>query len=166
MQPVLSPLPRNADVTALRDEEPQLTSSKHTKYRSIFGGLLCLTVCTRPDLSFAVTTLAQQVHAPGNRHIADAKRVIRYVAGTAKLGLKYTRSLTLSSKSFRAHVYADWGGDNDLRASAIGYVVDINETPVSWRTKRQTVLSLSSAESEYIVLSECAKQVTWIRKMF
>ena len=163
---VHAPLSKNADIIALRDDEMKLNSSEHTAYRSIVGGLLYLAFCTRPDLSCAVTTLARQVHAPGTRHMMHAKRVLRYVAGTACLGLKYSRSQLLSPKSFRAHVDADWGGDKDSRASATGYVIDINGTPVSWRTKRQTVVALSSAESEHIALSECAKQVKWMRKMY
>ena len=95
-----------------------------------------------------------------------AKRVLRYVPGMVSLGLRYLRSELLTPASIRAHVDADCGVDKDSRASTTGFVNDINSTPVSWRRKKQTIISLSSAESEYIALSECTKQVTWLRKLF
>ena len=164
---VHTPLPVNADITYKKEDEEQLSSSQHSSYRSIIGGLLYLSVGTRPDISYSVSALARHCHAPTKRHMSLVKRVLRYVAGTVTLGLKYPRSgQTLSPRSIAVHVDADWGGCKDTRRSTTGYVITINGTPIAWRTRRQTIIALSSAESEYIALSECGKHITWSRKLY
>ena len=164
---VHTPLPIDADITPKKENEPALNHKDHARYRSMVGGLLYLAVGTRPDISFAVSVLARQVHKPAARHLSYLKRILRYIAGTVTLGLEYPRSVqTLSPLSIAAHVDADWGGCRATRKSTTGYVITINGAPIVWRTRRQTIIALSSAESEYIALSECAKHLSWIRKLF
>ena len=163
---VLSPLPEHADVLGAGPDDDMLTPKAHAEYRSAIGGLLYLAVSTRPDLSYSVTVLARQLHAPTMRHMVLLKRVLRYVAGTVTLGLWYRRSGPLSSTSLAAFADADWGGCKDTRRSTTGYIISINKAPILWKSRRQTVIALSSAESEYVALSECAKTLSWVRKLF
>ena len=164
---VYTPLPQNADITPKREDESILPRDQHSLYRSIIGGLLYLSVGTRPDISFSVSVLARHCHAPTRRHMLYLKRVLRYVAGTVTLGLSYPRSgQTLSPRSIAVHVDADWGGCKETRRSTTGYIITINGTPIAWRTRRQTIIALSSAESEYIALSDSGKHITWSRKLY
>ena len=162
-----TPLPVNADVTPKKPEEQILDCDNHSRYRSLVGGLLYLSVSTRPDISFSVSALARQVHAPTKRHSAYLKRILRYIAGTISLGLNFPRSAgTLSPNSIAAHVDTDWGVCRETRRSTTGYVITINGPPILWRTRRQTIIALSSAQSEYIAMSDCAKHLSWTRKLF
>ena len=113
---VHTPLPVTADVTYKKEDEEQLSSSQRTSYRYIIGVLLYLSVGTRPDISYSVSALARHCHAPTKRHMSLVKRILRYVAGTVTLGLKYPRSgQTLSPRSIAVHVDADWDGCKDTR---------------------------------------------------
>ena len=94
------------------------------------------------------------------------KRILRYLVGTFRVGLKYKSSKDLTTSSLSAYVDADWGGCKETKKSTTGYAICINNTPISWKTKNQSMIALSSAEAEYIALSECAKQLIWTRKIF
>jgi len=163
---VRTPLPLNADLLPAHPHERLLPPAEHSDYRSTIGGLLYLAVSTRPDLSFPVSVLARNVHAPTPRHQALLKRILRYVAGTVEYGLHFRSGVEISPDSFVACVDADWGGCKDTRRSTTGFLIAVNGAPVYWRSKRQTVIALSSAESEYLALSSCAKEVSWLRKLF
>ena len=136
-------------------------------YRSIIRRLLYLPIGTRPDISYSVSALARHCYAPTKRHMSVVKRVLRYVAGTVTLGLKYPLSgQTLSPSLVGVHVDADWGRCKDTSRSTNVYVTNINGTPIACRSRRQTVIALPSAESEYITLSECGKHISWSRKLY
>jgi len=157
---VQTPLPANAKLLPASEYEPPLNNSDHAAYRAIIDGMLYLSVCTRPDISFPVAVLARQMHAPVARHFTLLKRILRYFAGTTHLGLHYSRQGPLSPSSLGAAVDANWGGDQETRRSTTGYLIAINGSPIYWKSCRQTVLALSSAESEYVALSSCAKDVS------
>ena len=131
----------------------------------MIGGLSYLATCTRPDLTFTVSALARYLHDPSYYHLCHAKRVMRYVAGTKNYGIFYP-ARPLTSLTMDASVDSDWGADVETRRSVTGFVVTINGSPIYWRSKRQTIVSLSSGEAEYMALSSCAREVTWLRKLF
>ena len=83
----------------------------------------------------------------------------------------FTRIMCFSSAAFLpfslvAYADADWGGCIDTRRSTTGFFIVVNDTPIVWKSKKQTGTALSSGEAEYIALSTCAKEVSWIRKLF
>ena len=163
---VRTPLPLKADVLPAREDEATLDNQRHKQYRSIIGSLLYLAVCTRPDISFSVSVLARQVHAPTARHMALLKRILRFVSGTVSNGLKYPRSVKLLPRSLVAAVDADWGGCKETRKSTSGWIIAVNGALVIWRTRKQTIIATSSAEAEYIALFDYAKHVSWMRKLY
>ncbi|XP_060969457.1 uncharacterized mitochondrial protein AtMg00810-like [Cannabis sativa] len=128
------------------DGEPLANPSE---YRSIIGGLQYLTH-TRPDLSFAVNKLSQFLQSPTTVHWSAAKRVLRYLKGTAYHGphIKHSDRLSITGYSD-----ADWACSPDDRRSLAGYCVYLGETLVSWSSKKQSVISRSSTESEYRALA-------------
>ncbi len=112
-----TPLPTKADLFPATEDETILSPSERNTYRSLIGSLLYLAVCTRPDISFSVSVLARQVHAPTKHHMGLLKRVLLYIAGTVHFGLMFPRSDKLSSRSLHSAVDVDWGGCRDTRKS-------------------------------------------------
>jgi len=84
-------LPNNADLTPKREDENMLSTEQHSRYRSIIGGLLYLSVGIRPDISFSILVLARHCHEPTKRHMVYLKCILRYVVGTVTFGLTYPR---------------------------------------------------------------------------
>ena len=120
-----------------------------TAYQSLAGALQYLTF-TRPDLTYAVQQVCLHMHDPRESHLAALKRLLRYVRGTVDLGLVLHRS---SSAELVVYINADWAGCPDTRRSTSGYAVFLGGNLVSWSSKRQPVVSRSSAEAEYWIVA-------------
>jgi hypothetical protein len=115
---------------------------------------------SRPDIAFAVNKLAQYSSNPGQGHWNLAKRVLQYLNTTRNSKLR------LGGEQLCLHTYsdADFAGDTEDRKSMGGYVVFLGEGAISWSSKKQSLVALSSTESEYIVLSDAACEVLWVRR--
>ena len=165
VKPADTPLPSKCNLNTATEKDETLSPEDHRRYRSLIGGLAYLAICTRPDIAFAVSTLSRQLHAPAKRHLILAKRVVRYIAGTADKKIFYPRS-TGASEPLMAYADADWAGCHDTRRSTTGILIKINNAPVYWASKRQSLVTLSSAEAEYVSLSQCGKQIINLRRLF
>ena len=130
-------------------------------YRSIIGGLNYLTH-TRPDIMYSVNVLSRFMHKPTRLHLGAAKRVLRYVAGTVDFGLWYSKS---TNGTMYGYSDSDWGGCVDNRKSTSGQVFYLGSTAVSWSSKKQDVVALSSSEAEYIAVASASCQAIWLRRM-
>ncbi|KAK1660667.1 hypothetical protein QYE76_048826 [Lolium multiflorum] len=130
-----------------------------TEYRSLAGALQYLTL-TRPDVSYAVQQICLHMHAPCAPHLALVKRVLRYVRGTLEFGLHLRAS---SSTTLTAYSDADWAGCPDSRRSTSGYCVYYGDSLISWSSRRQTIVSRSSAEDEYRAVAHAVAECCWIR---
>nr|AAK53852.1 Putative retroelement [Oryza sativa Japonica Group] len=129
-----------------------------TRYRNLVGALQYLTL-TRPDLSFSVNKVCQYLHAPTTEHWAVAKRILRYLKHTVKLGLKISKSNSLLVSAFSD---ADWAGCLDDRLSTGGFAVFIGPNLVSWSARKQATVSSSSTEAEYKALANATAKIMWI----
>ncbi|UYV75490.1 hypothetical protein LAZ67_13000394 [Cordylochernes scorpioides] len=134
---------------------------KHVPYRELIGSLLYLANSSRPDMTFAVTKLAQFCSNPGERHWQAAKHILRYLQATKNVSLIYKRG----SDDILAFSDSDWANDIDDRLSTSGSAVTINGCLVSWRSKKQNCVSLSTMESEYIALAQTTKEILWIAQI-
>jgi hypothetical protein len=141
------------------DEE--IAEMKSVPYMSIVGSLLYLSLCMRPDIAFSVNSVSRFSQNPGYKHWIASKRILRYLKGTAKLGLKYSNNRNDDSITLTAYCDADWAGDIDDRKSTTGFVIKINDCTVHWGSKRQTTVALSSAEAEYMSISQTAAELKW-----
>ncbi|XP_073035370.1 secreted RxLR effector protein 161-like [Primulina eburnea] len=133
----------------------------NTMYRSIIGSLLYLTT-TRPDIMFSVCLCARYQSDPKISHLKAVKRILRYIAGTLELGLWYTRDTNTNLVGFSD---ADWAGDLDDRKSTSGGCFYLGNNLVSWYSKKQNRVSLSTAESEYVAAASCSSQLAWMNQM-
>lgn len=131
------------------------------RYGSVIGTLLYAALSTRPDISHVVSFLCRFVSCPLPKHWEAAMYVLRYLKGTAHLGLVYRQGnpkLIVSTDS-------NWGGDVDDQKSQTGVVSKMNGCAVSWKSQKQSVVSLSSAEAEYMAAGEGAKEALWLRQL-
>eukprot|EP00961_Rhodomonas_salina_P187794 2534492-Rhodomonas_salina.1 len=105
---------------------------------------------TRPDLAFAFAELSKFVQAPGLVHLRAARRVLAYLVGTQDLEITYSRPDDPSqiNKLF-GWVDSDYAADPDTSKSVTGYIVSMNNGPIAWKSKRQSCVTLSSAEAEF-----------------
>ena len=147
-------------------DQPEVTnSSVQELYRGMVGSLLYLASWTRPDIAFAVSELSRFVSNPGKPHLEAAKRVFRYLKKTMHLGLVYRSSpSTMPPNTLWGYVDSDWAGCPDSRRSTSGLVFMLNGAAISWRSKRQPTVALSSAEAEFISASAMVQEVIYLRK--
>ena len=120
---------------------------------------------TRCDLAFSYAELSKFVQCPGPVHLAAAERVLQYLRGTFLDGITYSDPGPTLHNHLRAWVDSDYAADPHTRKSVTGYVVSLNNGPVSWKAKRQDCVTLSSAEAEYVTASICAQEVIYLRAM-
>ena len=132
-----------------------------TAYRSIAGALQYLTI-TRPELAYAVQQICLHMHDPRESHHTLVKRALRYVRGSTELGLWLSASASLQ---LRAYTDADWAGCPDTRRSTSGFCVYIGDSLVSWSSKRQAIVSRSSAEAEYRGVANVVAECIWLRQL-
>ncbi|KAK9073378.1 hypothetical protein SSX86_007702 [Deinandra increscens subsp. villosa] len=128
-------------------------------YRAMIGSLLYLTA-SRPDIMFSVCLCARYHYQPKESHMLAVKRIFRYLKGQPKLGLWYPKN---SDFSFKAYTDSDYAGCNLDKKSTTGGCQFLGERLVSWQCKKQTCVSTSTAEAEYIAASSCCSQVLWIQ---
>lgn len=131
-------------------------------YQSAIGSLLYLSVATRPDIAFAVSSAAKFSANPTKQHWTAVKRIMRYLRGTTNLGLAFFPQV---SGKCVGYCDADWGGDLDDRKSTSGYLFQVGGAAVSWRSKKQTCVALSTAEAEYVALASAAQEAVWMGQL-
>ncbi|XP_042755605.1 secreted RxLR effector protein 161-like [Lactuca sativa] len=130
-----------------------------TLYRQMIGSLMYLT-SNRPDIMFSVCYCARFQANPREPHMVAVKNIFRYLNPTSSLGLWY-----LAKSVFFVQVFpdADLGGCGLDRKSTTGGCQFLDGKLVSWKLKKQTYVSLSTAEAEYNAAASCTSQVIWIQ---
>ena len=151
--------PMSTTTKLSRDEDGRKVDEK--LYRAMIGSLLYLTA-SRPDLCLSVGICARYQVSPKESHMNAVKRVIKYVKGTLNFGLHYTFETNLN---LAGYCDADWTGCVDDRRSTSGGCFFLGNNMVSWHSKKQNCVSLSTAEAEYIALGSCCTQLLWMRQM-
>ncbi|XP_031091099.1 uncharacterized protein LOC115996099 [Ipomoea triloba] len=129
-----------------------------TVYRQLVGSMIYLTL-TRPDLSFAVGVMSRYMQNPKKPHLEAAQRILRYVKGTLGQGVIYKRS---GGNTLAGYCDADYAGDCETRRSTTGYVSMLGCGAVSWCSKRQPRVSLSTTEAEYRAAAMATQESTWL----
>ena len=147
-----------------------LNENDRSLYMSIVGGLMYLATHACPEIQHAVNRCASFMHAPGTLHMAAAKRIIRYLAGTIKEGkppLLITYSFRPGSfkQNLDTYVDASWGGDLFDGRAWTGVLIMLNGGPIAWQSKRQPTTALSSAEAEYMGMTEATKLIKYIASL-
>lgn len=135
----------------------------HASYRALIGSLLYLALATRPDIAHAVAELARYVSNPTDEHWLGVKRILRYLSGTATYGLKYSAE---QSSELLSYSDSDWAGDRLSDAkSTTGWLTMIGGGMISWTSRKQSIVALSSTEAEYIAYGEAVQEILWLREL-
>jgi len=135
-------------------------------YRQAIGNLLYLSNKTRPDITLAVNLESRHVEKPTTQDVVNVKRTLRYLCGTQDNGLLFSsKSDDESDRVLETFCDADYAGDVDNRRSTTGYVILYGTSPISWCTRRQPIVALSSTEAEYISAAECVKELLFLKTL-
>ena len=163
-KPLATPLDVSVKLQATPDNSMTVYA---TTFRQIIGSLMYIMISMRLDLTAAISIISQFSANPSQTHLQAAKRVLRYLKGSGDLklhlgtGEKQNQSIELIGYSD-----ANWAGDIETRRSTSGYVFYVTGGAVSWGSKKQATVALSSTEAEYMALTEAAKEATWLRRLF
>ena len=114
------------------------------RYQRLVGRLIYLSH-TRPDIAFAVSLVSQFMHSPCEEHLEATNRILRYLKSCPGKGLVFKKNET---RSVKAYTDADWAGSENRRSTS-GYFTYVWGNLVTWRSKKQNVVSRSSAEAEF-----------------
>jgi hypothetical protein len=137
-------------------------------YRRKISSFMHLAIFTCADIAYAVSKLSQFNSNPSVIHLGAAKHLLRYIQGTKDYGLLFTADSASSSLSCsEPHGFSDasFASDPDDRKSISGYLFFLSYALISWSAQKQTVIALSTMESEYIALTDAAKEAIFLRKL-
>ena len=135
------------------------------KYRELVGSLIYLMTCTRPDISWVVTKLSQHLEKPEIADWVMLKHVLRYLKGTCDHGLFYQKSKT--GLVLFGYSDSDWAASIEDRRSTTGFYYSLNPygPPVSWKSKKQRTVALSSCEAEYMALTASVQEACFLQML-
>ncbi|RDX84971.1 hypothetical protein CR513_33902, partial [Mucuna pruriens] len=128
-------------------------------YSSAVGSLMYAMVCTGPDIAHAIGVVSRFLANPGKEHWEAVKWIFRYLRGTSKAGLVFGRGKPI----LEGYADADMARDLDGRRSTSGYVFTFAGGAISWQSKLQKCVALSTTEAEYIALTESGKEALWLK---
>ncbi|XP_021897495.1 uncharacterized protein LOC110814369 [Carica papaya] len=154
-----SSIPMDPNIKMFKDDGELL--SDITSYRRLIGKLLYLTI-SRPDICYSVNRLSQFLATPRTSHLQAALRILQYIKRTPGQGLFFPSSSAIQIKAFSD---ADWGTCPDTRRSLTGFCVFLGSSLVSWKLKKQQVVSRSSAEAEYRSMANTTCEIVWTLKL-
>ncbi len=154
--------PMDANTKLVPPEETYRAEEKlRQSYARAIGTLMYLMLGTRPDIAFAVSCLARYMSNPTPAHEKALKRVFRYLRGSSTFVLAYKGEL----QPLVGYTDADWGGDPQTRRSTSGYLFNIGSAAISWSSKRQPCVALSSCKAEYMGETQATKEAVWLREL-
>ena len=166
------------EVVGAAQQEPSAQQQKlvdRQRYMEIVGTLMYAAISSRLDIAHAVHYLACFMLAPTELHMAAAERVLRYLAGTKEVGLRFgsrngdrdaavgSRGRQLVQVDICAFSDADWANNKADRKSVTGWVAKLNGDPVSWASKKQRTVALSTCEAELYAKAAAIQEVLWLR---
>lgn len=152
------------DTGYYRSREGSKAMPDNRQYQCLIGALLYVAVNTRPDVAASVAILSRRVSAPTETDWMELKRVVRYLVTTNDYALKLISHREEPLKLV-GYSDADWSADTDDRKSNTGYLFQLGQATIGWVSRKQTCVSLSSMEAEYIAISEACREVLWLRKL-
>ncbi|KAK2352556.1 putative mitochondrial protein [Trifolium repens] len=154
--------PMEANLKLSMSEDEQAVDA--TLFKQVVGSLRF--ICnTRPDINYAVGSVSRFMSKPKTSHLIAAKRILRYLKGTKDYGLAFPTSNNNSQIELEGFSDSDWCGDKDDRRSTLGYWFRFRNSPISWSSKKQSIVALSSCEAEYVAAAQAACQAVWLESL-
>ena len=131
------------------------------EFKSLLGALLYIAVKSRPDISFAVNQASRHCEEPTEVDYKSLMYILQYLNCTKNKSIYYSRN-----SEFIGYSDSDFANDETTRKSTSGYIYLLGDSPISWKTQLQKTVTLSTAEAEFVSLTECAKQGLWFKNLF
>ncbi|GBO20433.1 Retrovirus-related Pol polyprotein from transposon TNT 1-94 [Araneus ventricosus] len=150
--------PMDLNIRLKRSDE---CDTEGVPYRELVGGLLYLATSTRPDIANTVSKLSQFLNYYDNTHWKAAKRVLRYLKKTINFGLIFKHT----DEPLFGYTDSDWANFFDDRKSYTGFCFILSGSAISWESRKQCTVALSSTEAEYMALSDGTKEAIYLRKL-
>ena len=160
VKPVTTPMDTSVHLVKA-DEGFQASDHERTRYQSAVGSLMYAMMGTRADVAFAVSVISRFASNPDDSHWKACKRVFRYLRGSLEYNLTFSGPL----QPLVGYTDADWAGDHDTRRSTSGFTFSLGSGVISWQSKRQPTVALSSCEAEYMGQTQATKEAIWLRKL-
>ena len=155
--PHITPLLAGAD-EHLKKFDGQATASDIKHYQSLIGSLLYLQIGTWPDISFAVSHLAQYTANPSPLHLQLMQYILSYLVGTVETRLVYDGA---SGDSLHGYSDSSLGDQADDRHSISSYVFLLADGAISWSSHKQKTMAQNTTEAEYMAMTDTANQAAW-----
>ena len=134
------------------------------EFQSAVGSLQYLATGTRPDLSFAVGEVSKFLTCPREEHWRSVQHILRYLSSTKDYAL-VLGATSEGETSLQGYTDADWGANDETRRSISGHTFILGAGAVSWSSKRQQTVALSSTEAEYLALTRATKEALWLQRL-
>jgi hypothetical protein len=144
------------------EEEEKGTIEEQMLYLQIFGSLNYLCTWTRPDLAFAMSILGRYLQNPSKKAIRTVKQALSYTINTKNLSITLGR--VAQDNGILGYSDANWGKDVEDGKSRTGLLLLLYGSPITWKSKKQTVIARSTAEAEYIAGASIAREMLWARQ--
>ena len=141
--------------------EKEIEDMSKVPYASVVGCLMYVMVCAMPNLAHVVSTVSKYMTNPGREHWNVMKWILRYLNGTARYGILFTRQH--GDNSVVGYVDLNYAGNIDDRWSTTGYVFTLLGGLVCWRSTIQSLVAMSNTEAEYMVVVEATKEALWLK---
>jgi len=167
-KPVKVPIPIGVKLSAkqcpkTQEEEEDMS---YVPYASVVSSPMYAMVSIRPDIAHVVGVFSRFMSKPRKKHWTIVKQVFRYLCGTSDYGLCYQGRLGLDRVlDIHGFVNADWAGDLDQRRSTSGYMFNLFGGAISWMSKKQSVVALSTTEEEYMAATHASKEAFWLQRL-
>lgn len=163
--PISTPVDPNQKLTSEMSPKSNVEKCEmaNIPYQEAVGSILYLAQCTRPDIAFAVNNVSRFNNNPGSAHWVAVKRILRYLKGTINQKLVFTHS---SDSGIQGFCDADFASDVDKRRSCTGYVFVLQGGAISWSSKRQQTVAISTTEAEYMALSNATQEAIYLKQFY
>ena len=161
------PIDPHVDLHVLpgRDDR-EFQAVPHVPYEEIVGSLLHSCNTTRPDISFVCSLLSRYLRDPRRCHWNAARSVLRYLKKTRDLRIVYGSHVDRKEHYLHGHSDAYYAGDRMERKLTSDHVFKYFHAAISWRSKKQTIVTRSSCESEYVSMSFALREAIWLGRLF
>ena len=140
--------------------EEDIAEMSEVPYASAIGSIIYAMLCTRPDVSHALSFTSRYQSNPGMRQWISVKNILKYLRRTKDMSLIYGGDEELVVKGY---VDASFNTDPDDSKSQTGYLFILNGAAVSWRSSKQSIVAASTCEAEYVAASEASREGVWIK---
>lgn len=159
VRPMPTPVLANEQLNKLKTPKIEVK-----EYQQAIGSLMYPMLDTCPDLAFTVALLGRHTATPGEQHQRALDHIFRYLRGTSNWSLAFQQGRE-NGLTLHGYADADWANDSSDRKSTSGFVFLLAGGAISWSSKKQSSITLSSTEAEYIAGAHAIKELIWLRRL-